>query len=291
MKRRRFIRLAAAFACAPALAQAAEWRGIALGARVSVTLHGPRDATDAALSALPRRLARVERLFSLFDPDSALSFLNRQGGIGRAPAEFLDLLRQADRAHHLTDGLFDPTVQPLWQALALGTDPAAARRLIGWQRVSIDALGWVRMAPGQALTLNGIAQGFATDLVRQDLAALGFDSALVDIGEQAALGGPFRLTLEDPRHGALGQRTLNGGAIATSSPGALMLGTQAHILAPDGRAPLWSTLSVEAPSATLADALSTAAVFMDRAALERLKARAGLTRITAVTATGDLLTL
>jgi thiamine biosynthesis lipoprotein len=79
--------------------------------------------------------------------------------------------------------------------------------------------------------------------------------------------------------------------IATSSPAAMSLGTRAHILGPRGETPIWSTVSIEAKSATMADALSTAAVFMERDALERLKVAAGLHRITLVDADGNIQTV
>ncbi|MBS0122833.1 FAD:protein FMN transferase [Thetidibacter halocola] len=289
MRRRRFLTLAAAFACAPRLAHANTWQGRALGAEVSVTLSGPREATETALAAIPARLEQVERLFSLYRADSALVRLNHRGRLTTPHPLFAALMDLADHAHRLSGGLFDPTVQPLWQALARGEDIDAAQRAIGWARVTSG--GGITLGPGQALTLNGIAQGFATDLVTKDLRRQGFVRALVDIGEQVALGGPYRLGLVDPEYGLVGQRTLTAGAIATSSPGALRLGEATHILSPDGRPPLWSTISIEAPTATLADALSTAAVFMDEPALRALKSRAALHRITAVASNGDLLTL
>ncbi|SIS84816.1 thiamine biosynthesis lipoprotein [Roseivivax lentus] len=288
MRRRRFLTLTAAFACAPRWGHAATWSGQALGAEVSVTLRGPRAEVTAALEDIPAILARVEAAFSIYRTDSEVSRLNRTGRLSPS-AMFRDLAREADRAHTATGGLFDPSVQPLWQALATGGDAAAARALVGWRRVTLgDA---ITLAPGQALTFNGIAQGYATDLVRDHLAARGATEALVDIGEHQALGGPFRLGLADPAAGLMGHRSLRDGAVATSSPGAMQLASGGHILSSTGAAPLWSTISIEAPRATLADALSTAGVFMDVAALQALKARAGLTRITCVTADGDLRTL
>ncbi len=278
MNRRRALTLIAAFACAPRLASAAEWRGTALGADVSIALSGPRDRTEAALAAIPAKLERIEALFSLYREDSALARLNRLGVIA-APRPFLDLAAAVDHAHRMTGGLFDPTVQSLWRALSAGRDPTEAP--LGWQCVR-RAGGDICLAPGQALTFNGIAQGYATDLIRADLARQGFTQALVDIGEYAALGGPYVLGIEDPAHGLVGLRKLRDGAIATSSPDATLMFGRPHIQAPDGRPPLWSTVSVEARWATLADAFSTAAIFMDRAELLRLKREAGLTRITAV---------
>jgi thiamine biosynthesis lipoprotein len=289
LTRRRFLTLSAAFACAPRLAEAGTWQGRALGAEVSVTLHGPRETVNKALAALPARLEEIENLFSLYRPNSMLNRLNKTGHHA-GNALFHAQMDVVDQAYSLTDGLFDPTVQPLWHALAMGEDTTEARALIGWDRIA-RTNGKISLAPGQKLTLNGIAQGFATDLIRSDLRDQGFTNALIDIGEFAALGGPFQLGLEDPEHGALGQVTLTDTARATSSPGALILGSEPHILGPRNEPSLWSTLSIEAPSAALADALSTAAVFMDRKRLARLKSDANLSRITAVDPDGDLLTI
>lgn len=286
--RRRFLQLCAACAASPAAAFTARWDGYALGAQVSVTLHGPQAATEAALAEIPALLDRIEAQFSLYRPTSALSELNRTSRL-TPDAPFRQLLAITSRAFRVTGGLFDPTVQPLWQALAQGLDGAAARARVGWGGVRSGADGTLRLSPGQALTFNGIAQGFATDRVRDALARRGFSHALIDIGEQAALGGPFRLGVLDPRHGLLGQHSLSDGAIATSS--AAGPGQGPHLIAPDGRAPLWSSVGIEAARAAWADALSTAAVFLPLPELVRLKSVAGLRRITAVDADGNLRTL
>lgn len=291
MKRRRFLCLAAAFGAAPLSARSGtgvRWSGRAFGADVRLQVDGPAAQADRVLNELPDLLKRIEATFSLYDPASELSELNRTGQL-RDPSPWMrQLLDVADRAHRLTGGLFDPTVQPLWQALAAGGDVAGARALVGWSRVARD--GSVRLGAGQALTLNGIAQGFATDLVLARLRALGARQALADIGETGALGGPFRLGMADPAAGQVGWRSLRDGAVATSSPGALRLDRDtSHILHPlSVTAPAWSTVSVAAPGAALADALSTAAVFLPAEALAGLRRRAGLGRILCVAPDGDL---
>ena len=58
------------------------------------------------------------------------------------------------------------------------------------------------------------------------------------------------------------------------------------------RAPLWSSVTVEAETATMADALSTAACHMDRAALAALLDREpDLRAVTLVDAAGNVATL
>ncbi len=83
---------------------------------------------------------------------------------------------------------------------------------------------------------------------------------------------------------------LRNGAIATSSPGAMSLGDQAHILHPKSQ-PRWSTVSVEAQTASLADGLSTAMVLATRDQIAAWRRLAGLHRVTVVDFDGNLSTL
>ncbi|WP_417525357.1 FAD:protein FMN transferase [Marinovum sp.] len=288
LNRRRFLTIAAAFAATPAMAARHSWRGRAFGAEIGIEVHGPAALAEPALAAARQRIVEVERMFSLFDPGSDLVRLNRDRRIAPRP-QFLALMQAADRAYHLTGGLFDPTVQPLWAALARGEDPGAAEVLIGWDRVRFNSQE-VRLAPGQALTFNGIAQGFATDLVSEELAARGVTKTLVNIGEHRGLGGPWRLGLSDPRHGALGALSLTSGAVATSSPQATPLGDKGHILHQQA-APKWSSVTVEAETATQADALSTALVLAPFEQVRELRRAAGLRRVILVDPAGDLITV
>lgn len=290
--RRRALRILACAALAPGAAAFAPpprvvWRGVALGAAAEIALgwapRGPGEAGEAAaLAAALGALGRVERLFSLHDPDSALSRLNRDGRLARPDPDFVALLALADAAHRVSGGAFDPTVQPLWRALAEGGDAAAqarARALIGWDGVAWDA-GAVRLArPGAALTLNGVAQGFAADRVSAALAAHGFARTLVDMGEWRGRGGPWRLGAAGADGAPIGLLTLEDGAAATSAPGALRIGRAgvAHIIDPAARAaPRWRSVTVVAAAAAWADALSTALAAAPADRARAIVAAAGL---------------
>lgn len=287
MRRRRFLQIAAAAAFGPSVARAeARWSGIAMGAEVEVQLRGP--GAGQALDGLPSLLNRLEAVFSLYRP-SELVAVNAAGG-GAVSGWMAEVLALSDQVHHATAGAFDPTVQPLWRALAEGGDVAAARGLVGWGRVRLGAP--LRLGPGQQLTFNGIAQGFAADVVAAHLAARGFDEALVNMGEYAAIGGPYRLGIADPAAGILAEWHVTGGAVAASSPMATRVGGQAHIQHPRGLPPLWSTVAVEAGQAALADALSTALVFHDRAAVQAIAERLpGVRRVALVDWQGGLETI
>lgn len=256
--RRRFLAICAAALALPARADTVRWQGRAMGAEVSLTIEAPRETAHAALREVRHILRETEQLFSLYDPDSSLSQLNASGRLDHPDPRFVTLLTLCNEAHHLTQGRFDPTVQRLWQALAQGQDPRAAQQSIGWHRITIESTK-ITLAPGQALTLNGIAQGFATDLVRNALNRAGLARVLVNIGEYHGSGREWHIGVADPQHGLVARQILKNRALATSSPGVMPLGrTGTHILDPKGDSPRWSTVSVEAKTATMADALSTA---------------------------------
>jgi thiamine biosynthesis lipoprotein len=294
LRRRRFLTLAAGFAAFPAFAAAPlRWEGVALGAHARLELAAPERVARPALEAALAAIREAEALFSLYDPRSTLSRLNAAGALARAPAPFVRLMDRVDALHRLSGGRFDPTVQPLWRALAEGADAARlarARAAIGWHRVRRDGAA-IRLAPGQALTLNGIAQGAATDMVLGALRRHGLEDAFVDIGEQAAMGRPRRLGLEDAALGHQGQLTLRDGAMATSSPRATPLGGGGHVLSPAGDAPRWATVTVEARDATLADGLSTALCLADTRAAARMRASRGIRRVVLIDDEGRLRSL
>lgn len=277
MNRRRFLTLTAACLAAPAGARAtdvAEWQGRGLGAALALRLVGAdMSAARRTFARVGREVARIEATFSLFR-DSALTRLNRDGHLAWPSEDVAALLGLAGRVHAATGGAFDPTVQPLWLALATEGDIAAARALIGWDRVRVTALE-IRLAPGQALTLNGIAQGWAADRITALLKDEGYGDALIDMGEVAALGhrpdgGDWIARIASPQGRALGAARLSNRALATSSPRGTLIGEgKPHIVGPSGQMPLWSSVSVSAPQAALADALSTAFCLMERPAIDR----------------------
>lgn len=287
LTRRRFLSLTASAMVVPSGARAERWTGYMFGAEVSLDLYGARGRVAADLEDVVDLLTVLEKRFSIYDPTSELSSLNARGSRAIS-AEMADILQISRRVHGATRGYFDPTVQGLWQALSRGETNRPD--VVGFERVRLSA-GRAELGKGQALTLNGIAQGFATDRVRALLVARGYQQALVNIGEYAALGGPFQIGISDVAAGQIGTLSLNSTSVATSSPEAMRIAGQAHILSPKGGAPLWSTVSVEAESAALADACSTAFCLMTAPQIAQAKHVLGLSRVFLVDAGGNLSTL
>ena len=272
LTRRRFIAISAAVAPSMAMANTGPYveTGIALGAKVTLRLHHP-DAPQLATLAMTE-IRRLEGIFSIYLPDSAISRLNHDGTLSAPPFELLDCLSLAGAVHAASGGRFDPTIQPLWAAEAMATgrghpladaERAAVRGLTGWDGVTLSPEA-IALRPGMALTLNGIAQGYIADRVAALLASHGLTRALIDTGELRALPeGRWPVHLPDR------EIPLEGRALATSSPLGMTFGGDgrtSHIIDPAlGRPiqPRWQSVSVSAPLAGMADALSTAACVMD----------------------------
>ncbi len=265
-----------------------EWTGVALGAPARIVLFDEDPARARALLArIAGDLHAFEDEFSLYRPHSAISRLNRSGRLDRPGKAFLQLLEDSARLSILTGGAYDPTVQPLWAAAAesfrtTGTPPLprvldALRARVDWRSVEAGA-GTVRfLRPGMAVTLNGIAQGFITDRVADRLRDGGLRHVLVELGETRAIGRhpagrPWRIGIPDPEGPDLvGTVALDGEAIATSGGYGTRFdadGEWHHIFDPGTARPAHRhrSVSVIAPTATVADALATAFAVMPEAA-------------------------
>lgn len=244
--------------------------------------HEDAARADSALDAAVRALRHVERQMSLFDPDSALCRLNRDGVLERPDAHLVAVLQLARRVAAASQGAFDISVQPLWAAwraaraesrLPSDAELAGARARVDWRAVHTTPERITLRRPGMALTLNGIAQGYAADLARAEMQRHGIAHALLDTGEWAALGRapagePWSLGIADPRdtQRVLARLQPQGRAVATSSDAQLAFTAdrrEHHIVDPcSGHSPpQLASVTVAAPSAALADAL-TKVVFM-----------------------------
>lgn len=299
--RRRFIGISAAAAGLALLppggragtaAERIAWRGVALGAPAEMILHhGDRMQAERLIARAVAEIARLERIFSLYRADSALSQLNRFGALAAPPAELVAMLEACRRFRTLGAATFDPTVQPLWllhakHFAAPGADPAgparaevaAALKLVGFDRVAFDAGRIAFGQRGMALTLNGIAQGFITDRIVDMLRAGGMTSTLADLGEIRAIGArdggePWRVGISGGRGAEARTLDLVDRAVATSGTEGFRFAGPAspsHLLDPrtGTSARRYRSVSVVANDATTADALSTAFSFLAPEAIE-----------------------
>ena len=293
ISRRRFIGITAAASglsllpfghSAKAQGHLVAWRGTALGAAATLQIHHPdRAAAERLVARSLQEVHRLERMLSLYRADSALVALNRRGALEAPPAELVELLGECRTHAERTHGAFDPTVQPLWNlytdhfsrpdAAPEGPPPSAieaAVQGVGWQKILVerDRIAFTRR--GMALTLNGIAQGYITDRVVALLRAAGVEHSLVDMGEGRAIGerpdgSPWQVGIADPDEPEKIAAALPivDQAVATSAGYGFRFdpaGRFNHLFDPKTGlcANRYRSVTVVLPTATAADALSTA---------------------------------
>ena len=258
--------------------------GRAFGTTVSIrVLHEDPRTAQAAIAEALRHISQVDALMSLHQPHSQVYQLNATGQLANPDPHLRQVLDYARQLASQTGGAFDVTVQPLWlafsQAQAQGALPAPAaiaqaKALVNWQDVRVEA-DQVRLAkPGMAITLNGLAQGYAVDLALAALRAHGITHALLDTGEFGAIGHkatdqPWVLGIKNPRQAdTLAARVpLDGRQLATSGDYETVFSPDYrhhHIFDPaTGDSPTTlASATVLAPTGLMADGLSTAFLVM-----------------------------
>jgi thiamine biosynthesis lipoprotein len=292
VSRRRFLGITAAAAGLPLLRigpgvaapQLRVWKGTALGCDAILQIHHPDAATAERLIAESlAEVRRLERIMSIYAPESALSRLNRTGRLEEPPFDLVRVLSESRRYSLVSDGAFDVTVQPLWDVYARhfsspdaspdGPPPealAAAVAKVGHEYLDIAPTRLRFARPGMGITLNGIGQGYITDRVVELLRRGGVSHALVDMGKTRAIGGhpsggAWSIGLEDPKApGSIAQRIgLADRSVATAGGYGTLFDSEGrfnHIFEPwTGRTSWrWLSVSVESETATDGNALSNA---------------------------------
>jgi len=255
-------------------------KSVALGSEISiVVLHENRAVGELALDAAFGELTRVENVMSIYLPQSQVSQLNAEGILKSPDPYLVQILEQANSMSEQSAGAFDITVQPLWMLYfamqkegKLPSSAAVAEILpqVDWRGVSVSATEVRLRNKAMAITLNGIAQGFAADRAMEALKRHGIQHALVNAGEissfgKKASGEPWVVGIQHPRKkdAYLGLAGLDGRCLSTSGDYETTFTpdfSRNHIFDPaTGNSPeAFSSVTVIAPDATTADAMSTA---------------------------------
>ena len=301
LARRRFIVMAGAAGIIPFLGGVGEasntlrpvkWQGSALGAEASIQLYHKDTAwAQRHLLGCQNEITRLENLFSLYRPQSEISKLNSQGSLANPSIEFLTLLSAAMAFSKNSGGIFDVTVQPLWQLYAAHfasptADPAGPSQseidrildLVGSDKIILDTDRISFKKAGMGVTLNVVAQGFMTDRITDILKTAGFENVMVSLGENFALGSKpdgddWRAGIISPVDGKTIAKTvtLKNKALATSGGYGSPFASNSvanHLLNPKtGKTATFKTsVSVIADTATTADMVSTALCLMSKSA-------------------------
>lgn len=249
-----------------------------LGTSLDVWVVGSASAATEAETIALNEIERLRKVFSLHDPESELSRLNRASGSFTASADLVEVLKAYDWWQGMSGGALNAQVGGLTRAwdLANGATPdaTALNRVVK----RITAAGWtltgntVTRHTDQPFNLNSVAKGYilqkVTEAVKQ---VMGITAGIVNLGgDMAVWGEPERTVgVQDPFTPAenaapLTRIRLKNMAVATS--GGYMRNyavngqKRSHILDPRTGQPADSVAgaTVIATDSTTANALGTA---------------------------------
>ncbi len=237
----------------------------------------------------------VETNLSVFVTDSAVARLNRGETVCVATnSPLVEVLSLALETAEASGGAFDPTVNPLMRAWGFrGGTPSVpapsvlsnALATVGWKRVTCLPAedGALRIfAGGTELDFGAIAKGYAVDRAFDALVANGHTNFLLNLGGNIRVcGSPaadrtdWNIAVRDPsgRHppSPLPRPLKSGEAVATSGSYERFVEIDghrySHIIDPRTGQPVadeLASVSVIAPSASLADAYSTTLFVLGR---------------------------
>ena len=258
----------------------------AMGTFVNITVLDPsRELATTAMEMAYQEMDRLIPLFSRFDPNSPLSFLNKEGSLQDVPPELLQVLQASLHYHRISSGAFDVTVLPVLLAMekhfaATGQPPTLEEfnrigEQVGSQYLKINHNAISFSKPDMGVTLDSIAKGFIVDSIMAILRRQGIGHAMVNAGgDIAVLGGkgdktPWRIAIQDPRQQrkSIDVLSLHTGAVATSGNYEVFFDQEKlyhHLISPRLTRPANDNISVsvQAPSVMEADALATAIFIM-----------------------------
>lgn len=149
---------------------------------------------------------------SYYQPNSVVSRINRNET--QATDEyFRTVFQKAQEVAKATGGAFDVTVAPLVNAWGFGFTEKqnmtpekvdSLRKLIGYEKVSLEGQRIVKEDPAIQFDFNSIAKGYAADVVGAFLEEQGINTYMVEIGGDLMVkglkpdGSKWRIALETP---------------------------------------------------------------------------------------------
>jgi thiamine biosynthesis lipoprotein len=241
---------------------------------VIVFHHSRADAMRVIEEAFTE-IDRLERVMSHYRSDSDLSKLNReaQHRAVRVDASLYEILRDSIEFSRRSRGRFDVTIAPLlrlWRASADdGHAPtpeaiAQARRCVGYEKIDLSGTDGIRFRSDcLEVDLGGIGKGYAVDRALGILTSAGIRRAMVNAGGSSisAVGAPpgrngWPVLLGEADAGGM-VLLLDRQSVSTSQRDTSKRFGEIIDPLTGGPASRSHRVSVIAPTATTADALST----------------------------------
>jgi FAD:protein FMN transferase len=202
--------------------ESATFTGNTMGTTYSVkvaALHATIDQ-DQVAAEIQTQLDRVNALMSTYDPESELSRFNTSNADEWFPVslETAQVVAEAIRIGHLSDGALDVTVGPvvnLWSfgpearpegALPTAQEITTAMSAVGYHQLEVRLDPPALRKPSSAcrVDLSSLAKGFGVDQVARTLETFGIHDYMVEVGGEIRTAGlnpagkPWQIAVEVP---------------------------------------------------------------------------------------------
>lgn len=270
--------------------------GQTMGTGYEVKFIAPAQFSAQSLQQqVEQRLTEINQSMSTYDPFSEISRFNQISDTTQyfpVSDDFRYVLTVSQEIHRLSQGAWDPTLDPLINLWGFGgrshgqqvpdsIQIASALEKIGLQHLEITGRGLRKKIPGLSLDLGSIAKGYGVDQVSMVLRKSGLANFLVEIGGEVVAvgckrnGQPWRVGINYPDKEATlfeiyTAVPLSDRAIATSGNYRNFFEMDgqmySHLIDPRTGYPISNqvvSVSVIAPNCTLADGLATALMLLD----------------------------
>jgi FAD:protein FMN transferase len=212
-------------------AKTLHFHGIAMTIPYHITVVNSDEETIQ--KTISETFCYIHAIFDKWNPDSEISLLNNWtlDEPFQCSQELWHLLVWSDFFHIISDGTFDPTINPLeslWiKALEKESVPSEkdlSELRVGWEKIQLmEGQKVKKLYPEVQIDLGAIAKGYAVDLLVKRLETLHCQSIYVEWGGEIRVRGdhpenrPWRIGIFSPeKRDAVKTIELENASLATS---------------------------------------------------------------------------
>lgn len=205
---------------------------------------------NKAIDESTKRISSIENEMSIFLPNSQISQINKNSGQKpiKVSNDMLYVSKKAYEHAKLSNGAFDPTVEPLVDLWGIGTDHQKvptkseiekAKNLINYNDIIIDEKNSTieLKHKGQGIDFGGIAKGYCADELRKICNKYNIKSGTINLGGNIynvgnqLNGAPWETGIQDP----LGDTGQSIGTITSTNKSIVSAGDYERFFTQNGK--------------------------------------------------------
>lgn len=161
----------------------------AMGTIITIEVVGVSSKKE--LDSAFEEIERIDNLMNIYDQDSEISRINKQGHMDEVSPDLVYVINQSIYYGEITGGAFDITIRPilmLWKnkinsgEYPTGDDINSTLHLVNYSNISVINNSVSFTLEGMVIDLGGIAKGYGVDQAVTVLKEQGVESGYVNAG-------------------------------------------------------------------------------------------------------------